>query len=83
VTALSLIHIAILHQEGSGNPLGIESTSDKINLFPYFLIKDLFGLALFLIFFAIFLYFFPNILGHSDNYIEANPMVTPTHIVPE
>lgn len=83
IVAISFIHIALLHQEGSGNPLGIESTSDKINLFPYFLIKDLFGLSLFFIFFALFLYFFPNILGHSDNYIEANPMVTPTHIVPE
>lgn len=83
IIAMSIIHIALLHQEGSGNPLGIESTSDKINLFPYFVIKDLFGLVIFLIFFAIFLYFFPNVLGHSDNYIEANPMVTPTHIVPE
>nr|YP_010620149.1 Apocytochrome b [Herposiphonia versicolor]WAX04185.1 Apocytochrome b [Herposiphonia versicolor] len=83
IVALSLIHIALLHQEGSGNPLGIESTSDKINLFPYFVIKDFFGLVLFFSFFGIFVYFFPNILGHSDNYIEANPMVTPTHIVPE
>ena len=83
IVALSLIHLAFLHQEGSGNPLGIESTSDKVNLVPYFLIKDFLGLVFFLIFFAIFCYFFPNILGHSDNYIEANPMVTPTHIVPE
>lgn len=83
IIALSLIHLAFLHQEGSGNPLGIDSTPDKINLVPYFIIKDFLGLVFFAIFFAIFLYFFPNILGHSDNYIEANPMVTPTHIVPE
>lgn len=83
IVSMSLIHIAILHQEGSGNPLGIESTTDKINLFPYFVIKDFFGLIIFLIFFSNFLYFYPNVLGHSDNYIEANPMVTPTHIVPE
>nr|YP_010620218.1 Apocytochrome b [Dictyomenia sonderi]WAX04254.1 Apocytochrome b [Dictyomenia sonderi] len=83
IVAFSLIHVALLHQEGSGNPLGIESTSDKVNLFPYFVIKDLFGLTFFFFFFLIFLFFFPNILGHSDNYIEANPMVTPTHIVPE
>lgn len=83
IVAMSLTHLAFLHQEGSGNPLGIESTYDKINLFPYFVIKDFFGLAFFAAFFAAFLYFFPNILGHSDNYIEANPMVTPTHIVPE
>ena len=83
IVAMSLLHLALLHQEGSGNPLGIESTSDKIDLFPYFVIKDFFGLAFFFFFFSFFLYFFPNILGHSDNYIEANPMVTPTHIVPE
>nr|YP_010619988.1 Apocytochrome b [Tayloriella tenebrosa]WAX04001.1 Apocytochrome b [Tayloriella tenebrosa] len=83
IVALSLIHIALLHQEGSGNPLGISSTSDKINLFPYFVIKDLFGLSFFLFFFFSLIFFFPNALGHSDNYIEANPMVTPTHIVPE
>ena len=83
IVALSLIHLAFLHQEGSGNPLGVDSTPDKINLVPYFLIKDFLGLVFFAMFFAMFLYFFPNILGHSDNYIEANPMVTPTHIVPE
>lgn len=83
ITAVSLIHIVLLHQNGSGNPLGIESTVDKINLFPYFFVKDFFGLTIFLMFFAFFLYFYPNILGHSDNYIEANPMVTPVHIVPE
>jgi len=83
IAALSLIHIALLHQEGSGNPLGIETISNKISMFPYFIVKDLLGLILFTILFASFVYFFPNILGHSDNYIEANPMVTPVHIVPE
>lgn len=83
IIGTSLIHIMLLHQDGSNNPLGVESTVDKINLYPYFLIKDFFGLILFLIFFSFFIYFLPNILGHSDNYIEANPMVTPTHIVPE
>nr|YP_009944483.1 apocytochrome b [Osmundea sinicola]QFR99777.1 apocytochrome b [Osmundea sinicola] len=83
IVAMSLVHLAFLHQEGSGNPLGIESNSDKINLFPYFVVKDFLGLTFFATFFATFLYFYPNILGHSDNYIEANPMVTPTHIVPE
>jgi len=80
---MSLIHIAILHQEGSGNPLGIDSTTDKVNMFPYFIIKDFLGLTFFLVFFSLFVYFVPNVLGHSDNYIEANAMVTPTHIVPE
>nr|YP_011017636.1 apocytochrome b [Campylaephora kondoi]YP_011017637.1 apocytochrome b [Campylaephora kondoi]WQF69459.1 apocytochrome b [Campylaephora kondoi]WQF69460.1 apocytochrome b [Campylaephora kondoi] len=83
IAAASLLHLTLLHQDGSGNPLGIESKVDKINMFPYFIIKDILGLVCFLVFFSIFVYFLPNMLGHSDNYIEANPMVTPAHIVPE
>ena len=83
IAALSLIHLALLHQDGSGNPLGINSSMDKIPMYPYFIIKDFFGIIVFLIFFSIFVYFYPNLLGHPDNYIEANPMVTPAHIVPE
>jgi ubiquinol-cytochrome c reductase cytochrome b/c1 subunit len=52
-------------------------------MYPYFIIKDLLGLLLLIIFFSLFVTFSPNLLGHSDNYIEANPMVTPAHIVPE
>lgn len=83
IAALSLIHLALLHQDGSGNPLGIESSVDKISMYPYFIIKDFLGTAIFVLVFALFVYFYPNILGHPDNYIEANPMVTPAHIVPE
>lgn len=83
IAALSLIHLALLHQDGSGNPLGINSSMDKIPMYPYFIIKDLFGIIIFIIFFSGFIYFYPNLLGHPDNYIEANPMVTPAHIVPE
>nr|YP_010199817.1 apocytochrome b [Gracilaria tikvahiae]UAD89825.1 apocytochrome b [Gracilaria tikvahiae] len=83
IAAASLIHLAVLHQDGSGNPLGIDSNVDKISMFPYFIYKDLLGLLVFILFFSLFIYFSPNILGHSDNYIEANPMVTPAHIVPE
>ena len=83
IAALSLIHLALLHQDGSGNPLGVNSSMDKIPMYPYFIIKDFFGIIIFLIFFSIFVYFYPNLLGHPDNYIEANPMVTPAHIVPE
>ena len=83
IAAASLIHIAILHQDGSGNPLGIDSNVDKVSMFPYFIIKDLLGLVIFILFFSSFVYFSPNMLGHPDNYIEANPMVTPAHIVPE
>lgn len=83
IAAASLIHLAVLHQDGSGNPLGIDSNVDKISMFPYFIYKDLLGLLVFVLFFSFFIYFFPNLLGHPDNYIEANPMVTPAHIVPE
>jgi ubiquinol-cytochrome c reductase cytochrome b subunit len=83
IAALSLIHLALLHQDGSGNPLGIESSIDKISMYPYFIIKDFLGTVIFAFAFALFVYFYPNMLGHPDNYIEANPMVTPAHIVPE
>lgn len=83
IVSLSLIHISILHQNGSNNPLGLDSSIDKVVMYPYFIIKDLLGLILFVIFFSVFVYFYPNVLGHPDNYIEANSMVTPAHIVPE
>nr|YP_010395083.1 apocytochrome b [Polyopes affinis]UQJ72524.1 apocytochrome b [Polyopes affinis] len=83
IAAASLIHLAILHQDGSGNPLGIDSNIDKVSMFPYFIIKDFLGMIIFIVFFSIFVYFSPNVLGHPDNYIEANPMITPAHIVPE
>jgi len=78
-----LVHLAALHQDGSNNPLGITSVSDKISFFPYFFIKDTLSFIAFLMFFSFFVYYSPNTLGHPDNYIEANPMVTPEHIVPE
>lgn len=83
IAAASLVHLAVLHQDGSGNPLGIDSNVDKVSMFPYFIVKDMLGLVVFIIFFSLFVYFSPNVLGHPDNYIEANPMVTPAHIVPE
>lgn len=83
IAAASLLHLAALHQNGSGNPLGINSNIDKIVMYPYFIIKDFLGLISFILLFAVFVYFYPNALGHPDNYIEANPMVTPAHIVPE
>jgi len=81
---LVMLHIAALHQEGSSNPLGLHGKDiDKIDFYPYFYVKDLFGFICFTVFFSYFLFFDPNILGHPDNYIAANPMVTPAHIVPE
>jgi len=78
-----ILHIVVLHSEGSNNPLGIKGYGDKIAFYPYFVVKDIFGLMAFFCFFGFFVYFYPNVLGHPDNYIEANPMVTPEHIVPE
>jgi ubiquinol-cytochrome c reductase cytochrome b subunit len=83
ITAVVILHLAAVHQDGSNNPLGISSTSDKISFFPYFFIKDVLGLVVGLLFFSFFVFFSPNTLGHSDNYIPGNPMVTPEHIVPE
>jgi quinol-cytochrome oxidoreductase complex cytochrome b subunit len=83
IVGATIIHIAILHQNGSNNPLGINANVDKIPFYPYFIFKDVFSWVIFGIFYAIFVYFIPNYLGHADNYIEANPMITPAHIVPE
>nr|YP_010338827.1 apocytochrome b [Madagascaria erythrocladioides]UNJ18777.1 apocytochrome b [Madagascaria erythrocladioides] len=83
IAAASLIHLALLHQDGSGNPLGVESNVDKISIYPYFFLKDFVGLIAFILFFSVLVYYAPNFLGHNDNYIAANPMVTPEHIVPE
>lgn len=83
LVGLSIVHIAILHQDGSGNPLGVDSKTDKIAFYPYFVVKDLLSLIVFIFLFSFFIYFYPNFLGHPDNYVEANSMVTPIHIVPE
>ena len=82
ILGLVLLHLILLHIDGSGNPLYFD-TYNKVSFYPYFYVKDLFGFILFLMFFSYFVFFIPNYLGHSDNYIRANPMVTPTHIVPE
>jgi len=79
-----ILHILALHQFGSNNPVGIDiSEKDMIPFHPYYTIKDLFGIGIFLVVFAFFVFYAPNYLGHTDNYIPANPLVTPSHIVPE
>jgi quinol-cytochrome oxidoreductase complex cytochrome b subunit len=83
IAALAIVHLSLLHLEGSNNPLGVCTKIDKVNFYPYFVLKDIFGLICFLTFFAYFVFFNPNYLGHPDNYIRANSLVTPTHIVPE
>lgn len=81
--ALVLLHIMELHENGSNNPLGISGNMDKIYFHPYFTFKDLYAFILLIIFYAILIFYFPNYLGHPDNYIPANPLVTPLSIVPE
>ena len=80
---LVIIHVLFLHSSGSTNPSGVFFKEDKIYFGPYYVLKDFFSIFIFLIFYFIFVFFFPNVLGHSDNYIMANPVVTPAHIVPE
>ena len=85
IVGVVVMHIWALHQHGSNNPLGInvKTPQDTIPFHPYYTVKDLFGFGIFFIVFAWFVFFSPNSLGHPDNYIPANPMVTPAHIVPE
>ena len=86
ILGLVILHIWALHVPGNNNPIGIElkkPSNDTVPFHPYIVIKDVFALLLFLIIFAFFVFYSPNILGHADNYIEANPLVTPAHIVPE
>jgi quinol-cytochrome oxidoreductase complex cytochrome b subunit len=85
IVGVVIFHIWALHQHGSNNPLGIDvkTPQDTIPFHPYYTIKDAFGLGVFFLIFAWFVFFSPNSLGHPDNYTPANPMVTPSHIVPE
>lgn len=84
IFALVLFHIYLLHLNGSNNPLGISIINlDSVSFFPYYSSKDIFGLVFYIYLAINVVLLFPNYLGHSDNYIQANPMITPSHIVPE
>jgi len=85
IVGVVVLHIVALHRFGSNNPLGIDTKGpqDQLPFHPYYTIKDLFGLSVFLTIFSFMVFFQPNFLGHPDNYIPANPLVTPAHIVPE
>jgi len=80
-----ILHIWALHVPGNNNPVGIsvKSEQDTVPFHPYYTVKDGFALVVFMILFSYFVFFAPNVLGHADNYIPANPLVTPAHIVPE
>ncbi len=86
IVGLVFVHLWALHVHHSNNPTGVDIKNmgeDTIPFHPYYTIKDLFGLGVLLIFLFAFVFFAPNFFGEPDNYIEANPLVTPTHIVPE
>ena len=84
LAALVLMHMIALHETaGSGNPLGVSGTYDRIPFAPYYLFKDLITIFIFIFILSGFVFFMPNVLGDSDNYIMANPMQTPAAIVPE
>jgi len=83
LAGLSIFHIAALHQYGSTNPLGVNTSTSTIPFGTYFASKDLLGLLIMLFVFACLVFFYPEVLGHPDNLIPANPYSTPQHIVPE
>nr|BAM75203.1 cytochrome b [Prionace glauca]BAU24753.1 cytochrome b [Prionace glauca] len=83
ILALTVIHLLFLHETGSNNPLGINSNADKISFHPYFSYKDLLGFFIMIFFLATLALFMPNLLGDAENFIPANPLVTPPHIKPE
>lgn len=82
ITGIIFVHLILLHTVTSTNPAQVASP-DKLPFHPYFTFKDIFALTLAMLFFLVLIHFYPNILGHSDNFIPANPLVTPPHIVPE
>jgi len=85
IVGVVFLHVVALHITGSNNPLGVEpkGPQDTLPFHPYYTAKDSFGLVIYLIVFASLVFFAPNFLGHPDNYIPADPLVTPAHIVPE
>ena len=85
IAAVVFLHIWALHVPGNNNPTGIDvkGPQDTVPFHPYYTVKDGFALAFFLLFFFLVVFYAPNILGHADHYVKANPLVTPAHIVPE
>jgi ubiquinol-cytochrome c reductase cytochrome b subunit len=83
LAALALAHLIALHTHGSNNPNGISSNGDRYAIHPYYMFKDLITIFFFFLALSVLVFYYPNLLGHSDNYIEANPMSTPASIVPE
>nr|ALO20803.1 cytochrome b [Rhizophysa eysenhardtii] len=83
LAGLIFVHIVFLHSAGSNSPLGLNTNSDKIPFHTYFTTKDFYGFMLLFIFISYLVFFIPNYLGDPENFIKANPLVTPVHIMPE
>ena len=84
IVAIVILHLWSLHTHGSNNPKGVKlKQKDMIPFHPYYTVKDFVGFGIYLFIFAYFIFYKPDLLGHLDNYIPANPLVTPAHIVPE
>jgi len=83
IFGVTIMHLIFLHEFGSNNPIGIYSKSDGFSILPNYVVKDFHSLNIVFFFLIILVFFFPDILGHPDNYIMRNTMVTPSHIVPE
>ena len=84
LAALALMHLIVLHERaGSGNPLGVTGNSDRLPFAPYFIFKDLITIFVFILVLSVLVFYMPNVLGDSENYVMANPMQTPPAIVPE
>nr|AWV83235.1 cytochrome b [Graptopsaltria bimaculata] len=83
ILSLTIIHLIFLHKTGSNNPLGINSNIDKVPFHPYFSVKDIMGFLLIMMMFMLFIMMSPYLLSDPDNFINANPLITPNHIQPE
>jgi ubiquinol-cytochrome c reductase cytochrome b subunit len=83
IAGLTLIHLILLHKDGSNSPIGSDTGVDDVPFYPYFFSKDVFALFCFLLVFSIFVLYYPNTLNHPDNYIPADALQTPAHVVPE
>ena len=83
ILAVAILHLFFLHEFGSSNPMGLVSRLDNIPLFPYYGLKDFLSIVIIWFFFFLIIFIAPDYLGHADNYIMANSLVTPAHIVPE
>ncbi len=85
IAGVVALHIWALHVPGNNNPTGLtaKTSNDTLPFHPYYTVKDGFAIVVFLVIFAFFVFYWPDALGHADNYIEADPLVTPAHIVPE